>query len=117
MTAEKKISETPEWELAIRRFVRLLSEAYGERLRGLFLYGSRARGDAAEDSDVDLLVVLADFEDFWKEFHRISSMAYASSFDAGLKVLLSAFPIQEKAFQKGASPLILNVRREGVKVA
>jgi predicted nucleotidyltransferase len=33
---------------------------YGERLRELVLFGSRARGDANEDSDYDLLVVVDD---------------------------------------------------------
>lgn len=39
------------------RFVSLLEEEYGEDLRAVWLYGSRARGDAWEESDIDLLVV------------------------------------------------------------
>jgi predicted nucleotidyltransferase len=35
-----------------------LAEIYGDRLAGLVLYGSQARGDAREDSDVDVAVVL-----------------------------------------------------------
>jgi predicted nucleotidyltransferase len=42
----------------VRHFVALLDDAIGEDLRGLWLYGSRARGEAPhEDSDVDLLVI------------------------------------------------------------
>lgn len=42
----------------VRRFVALMDEAVGEDLRGLWLYGSRARGEAPhQDSDVDLLVI------------------------------------------------------------
>jgi predicted nucleotidyltransferase len=42
----------------VRRFVALISDALGDDLRGLWLYGSRARGESPrEDSDVDLLVI------------------------------------------------------------
>ena len=36
------------------RLVRGLKAIYGERYRGLVLYGSYARGEADEGSDVDL---------------------------------------------------------------
>ena len=35
-----------------------LEAIYGDRLAGLRLYGSQARGDARTDSDVDLAVLL-----------------------------------------------------------
>jgi predicted nucleotidyltransferase len=39
-----------------------LVELYGERLKGVYLFGSYARGDFEEGSDLDVLVVLDDFE-------------------------------------------------------
>lgn len=35
-----------------------LKERYGEQLERLAVFGSRARGDADEDSDIDVLIVL-----------------------------------------------------------
>lgn len=35
-----------------------LQATYGSRLKGVMLYGSEARGEATEDSDIDLLVLL-----------------------------------------------------------
>ena len=37
-----------------------LAEAFGGRFRGAVLYGSEARGEAHEDSDYDILVLLSE---------------------------------------------------------
>jgi predicted nucleotidyltransferase len=41
----------------VRLFASRLSKALGDDLRAIWLYGSRARGEAHADSDVDLLVI------------------------------------------------------------
>jgi len=46
------------WERAVTEFAGKARAELGERLVRLVLYGSRARGDAVEDSDVDLLAVV-----------------------------------------------------------
>jgi predicted nucleotidyltransferase len=47
-----------ERERLLREIRARLEEAHGERLAGVVLYGSEARGEACEDSDIDLLVLL-----------------------------------------------------------
>ncbi len=44
------------------RFVAALRNEFGERLLGVALYGSVARGEARSESDMDLLVVHEDEE-------------------------------------------------------
>lgn len=41
----------------VRLFASRLREALGDDLRALWLYGSRARGEAHAESDIDLLVI------------------------------------------------------------
>ena len=43
---------------ALGRLVTALRARFGERLHEVVLFGSYARGDADEDSDVDVLVVI-----------------------------------------------------------
>jgi predicted nucleotidyltransferase len=45
---------------ALRDFRRRLEQAYGQKLAGVLLFGSFARGDEHEESDVDVLVLFAD---------------------------------------------------------
>ena len=44
--------------MLLARIKSCLQAVYGDRLRGVVLYGSEARGEATPDSDVDILVLL-----------------------------------------------------------
>lgn len=106
-----------EWEPVVSEFSRRLLQAYGNRLRGLYLYGSWARGDASSDSDVDLAVVLSSPKNFWEEFHRIRQIAYEVSFGQDKPIVLSVMPIGIHDFKKASIPIIQAIRREGRAVA
>lgn len=91
---------------------RALEEMYGDRLSRVVLYGSHARGDAHEDSDVDVLVILHGEVDAAKELRRL----------AELKILLmrqydedvSFQPYSETDFADPSIPFLSTVRLEGV---
>lgn len=55
MTEEVQAARVPQ--RVTEQAVAALSEAFGEHLFAVVLFGSRARGDAREDSDWDLLVI------------------------------------------------------------
>lgn len=64
-------------------------EVYGDRFVQLVLFGSQARGDAVEGSDIDLLVVLKGPVDRWNEIERNSGFCSALSLDR--EVVLSCY--------------------------
>ncbi len=55
---ELDIRLTPNERASLAAFVDRLRQRYGDNLLRVRLFGSKARGDAHEESDFDLLVVL-----------------------------------------------------------
>jgi uncharacterized protein len=88
-----------------------LEEVYGPRLRGLYLYGSYARGDAAPGSDLDVLLVLDRVDSYWAEIDRSGHIASELSLQHDLTI--SRAFVSEQQWQQAEIPLIRNVRREG----
>ena len=87
---------------------------YGSRLKNIVLYGSWARGTATEDSDIDLAVVLAGDVAPGAEIDRMIDMV--TEINLKYNVLLSIYPVSEKNYASVNSPLLLNLRKEGVPV-
>ncbi len=89
-----------------------LRATYGDRLVSLILFGSQARGDALPGSDIDLLIVLKGTVDPATEISRLGPMTAALSL--ANDVVISCVFISEQRFATEQSPLLINVRREGV---
>ncbi len=101
-------------QLLLDEAQKALSELYGERLRGVVLYGSVARGDFNEDSDIDLLVLLEGPLAYGKELSCISSVVYPLSLKWGRCV--SATPALPSDYEAGEYPLYRSARRDGIRV-
>ena len=89
-----------------------LRRLYSDRLISIILYGSYARGEALKDSDIDLVVVLKGGVRPGREIDYMLDVVT----DLNLKynTLISICPVSEDAFKTVKSPLILNVRQEGI---
>jgi len=85
---------------------------YGNRFKNLVLYGSWARKQATPDSDIDLAIVLEGDVKASKEIDRLIDIITNINLKYG--VLLSVYPVSEKNYNSLNSPLLLNVRKEGV---
>jgi hypothetical protein len=89
-----------------------LLQLYATRMKKLILFGSYARGDYTQGSDLDLLLLLTDLPDLTTERNRYLPVAC----DLSLKhdTLISIVPMDYATYKKSKTPLILNVRREGL---
>ncbi|MFH1793679.1 MAG: nucleotidyltransferase domain-containing protein [Pseudomonadota bacterium] len=79
----------------MEEFVSSVERAYGARLRGIHLFGSRARGNARPDSDYDVAVVLNDLGDFWTEKMRLADIAYDQLLARDIHVQAHPFGLNE----------------------
>src|SRR5438034_7051326 len=74
-TWESTMSSTPADDPILKRFRAALDEMYGDRAERVILFGSRARGDAHEDSDYDVAVFLRDLADRAAEMNRLADLS------------------------------------------
>jgi len=87
---------------------------YGPRLKQVILYGSFARGDATDASDIDLAVVLEGEVNPVNEIDRMIDIV--TDLNLAHNVLISIYPVSESDYMSTNSPLLMNLRREGVAV-
>ena len=95
--AASDLLETPDdaaVEKAIRDFTQAVRIAYGDRVKGIYLFGSRARGDHASDSDADIAIVLADGGwSVWDEKMRLADLEYDTIVETGVEP--QGWPVRE----------------------
>ena len=99
---------------ALREAKKRLQETYGDRLRRVVLYGSQARGDAREESDVDVLVVLDDVTNAYQEIKRMGDLKM-DLFER-YRLYVSLHPYAEEAYQDTRRPFMWNVHAEGIEL-
>lgn len=101
---EKILAET-KWQL---------SNLYSQRMKDVILYGSYARGDYTKGSDIDLLLLLDGVDDPAVERERYPRTIC----DLSLKydTVVSVIPMDYETYHSKKTPLILNARKEGLRI-
>ncbi len=100
----------------LRRLDRGLRDLYGEeRYAGLILYGSYARGEADEGSDVDLLLVLEGEVDPVQEIIRTEDLKWPLALESGYA--LSVLAVGAQAYHASEEPFLWAARMDGIQVA
>ncbi len=106
-----------ELRCVLRRTQAGLADIFGDRLLNVILYGSYARGEQDQESDIDIMA-LVDLpkEELVRYRRKVSD--FSSSVDLEYDVLLSIKLQDAETFRRygDALPFFRNVRREGIRI-
>jgi uncharacterized protein len=72
-----------EWE-AVQKLLTRLQAAYGKQIRQAMLFGSKTRGNASSDSDIDILLLVE--KETWVLKDEISGLAADINLEADLQI-------------------------------
>lgn len=102
-------------EPIINEFIQEISKVLKNSLKKVILYGSYARGDYNENSDIDIMI-LTDLND--DEIEQLKEKIVDIAFELELKTGIVISPIIRniEKFEKRTNiiPFYMNVKREGV---
>lgn len=107
-----QVQSCPNIQTALAALKTYLQQEYQERLLYVILFGSQARGDATDASDIDVLIVLQGAVDASKELNRTSQ--FIAQLCLEYNILISRLFLSQSRFETENSPLLRNIRQEGV---
>ena len=87
-----------------------MKELYADRLNSLVLFGSQARDEANQDSDIDILVVLKDEVDSWTEIKRTGGFIAQLSLENNILTTISLFLLNSSQTKIQPLCVMLNER-------
>ena len=100
------------YQRAVDEFMKRVLDTYRTRIESIILFGSVARGEAKEDSDIDILVIWkGDEAEGWR---ALTGLAFDGLLDKGEYISVKVIGVDDL---KGENPFIRNVMREGIKIA
>lgn len=89
--------------------------SYGDSLKEVILYGSYARGDYTEESDIDLLIVLKD-----EELSKINEINRLVKLKSDLmienRIIISTKAITAVDYQNRPNAIYHFIKKEGIRV-
>ena len=91
-----------------------LEKLYGNRLRGVLLFGSAARDKLDQDSDIDIAIILDEIPNRFAEHERTGDLASQVSLE--YNTLVTFLFIAQSDFNEGLFTIHRVIKREGVPV-
>ena len=110
-----KTGVNPVIEPILSEFKAAMQQLYGDRLHGLILYGSYARGDYDDESDIDLMVVLNDEEvNTYAEIRNI--IPTETELLLRYSLAISPLPVSSKKYSVSQGGVYQEARKHGLPI-
>ena len=99
----------------LKQFISQISDLIGDRLKKVILYGSYARGDYKNNSDIDIMI-LTDFNDEELAKYRMEIRDLACDLELENDIIISPIVrnIEKYNNRINVIPFYMNVQKEGV---
>ena len=100
---------------ALQALVQNLREKTNDDVRRVILFGSKARGDAGKESDIDIMVILNREE--WALEHQVLTLGARTSLD--YEVLFNMFTLSSQRWnwmKEINHPLYRNIQKDGIEL-
>ncbi|WP_051276038.1 nucleotidyltransferase domain-containing protein [Desulfovirgula thermocuniculi] len=96
----------------LNQFIAHLNRIYPREVRAVILYGSKARGDAKNDSDIDILLLVNDRGRINRD--RIYDFILEAELEHNVDISLNIYDAEHfKQLVEARSPFASSVLREG----
>lgn len=101
----------------LKNYAEGIKKIYGKSLDAVILYGSYARGDYTEDSDIDIMILVdLSEEEVQKSRDRVSDYTYDFNMDHDLLIMPVVKEMAHFKYWRAVYPFYQNVEREGVNL-
>ena len=101
----------------IDEYIKELVAIYGNHLKKIILYGSYARGDYRDDSDIDIMILLNISDIEAKSYQEsLSEITFNYNFDFDMDI--NPIAHSEEVFNKwrNAYPFFKNIEKDGITI-
>ncbi len=93
----------------VKQYIQFLIEKKKYIIKRAILFGSYAKGSYHDDSDIDIAIVIEDFDNHFDE--QLALMKYCRNFD----VRIEPHPFDEADFDE-ESPFAYEILKTGIKI-
>lgn len=111
---EMTVRTFEEIEFVVITLKKCLIKHYGKKIKQVVVYGSFARNEATEESDIDLLIIIADDLNPYNVRQNLSDLVFDILLENN--ELISIIVVVESNLRNSFSEFLSTVKKEGILI-